>query len=185
MIIGVTGTLVSGKDTLSHYLVANKGFFHFSLSDAIRQECDKRGLPKDRDTLANLGNELRGEFGPDILARRAIEAIKGQGAKNSVITSIRNPQEVNFLKQSSNFALITVDAPIKMRYQRIVSRKRDSDFVDFETFKRQEEKEMSGKNHEQDLQAVMTTADYNIINDGTLEEFHKKIEQILKEIPAV
>lgn len=182
MFIGVTGTLASGKDTLSHYLVKNKGFFHFSLSDAIREECDKRGLPKDRDTLVELGNELRAEFGTDILARRAIEAIQKQKSENSVITSIRNSDEVKFLKKISGFVLITVDGPIEARYQRIVSRKRDSDFVDFETFKAQEQKEMTGAAHEQDLEAVIGMADYRIVNDGTMEEFYEKIDQILKEI---
>lgn len=182
MLIGVTGTLASGKDTLSHYLVRNKGFFHFSLSDAIREEADERGLPKDRDTLVDLGNKLRAEFGNDILARRAMEAILKQKVENSVITSIRNPDELKFLKKIPGFVLITVDAPIEARYQRIVSRKRDSDFVDFETFKAQEEKEMSGEAHEQDLGAVIAAADYSLFNDGTLEEFQEKIEGILKKL---
>ena len=183
MLIGVTGTLASGKDTLSNYL-QGKGFFHFSLSDAIREECDRRGLPKDRDTLVAVGNELRGALGNDILAKRAVEAIEKFERKNSVITSIRNPDEVRFLKKIPGFKLISVDAPIKMRYQRIVERKRDSDFVDFATFKAQEEKEMSGAVHEQDLKSVIGMADYEIVNDGMMEEFERKIEQVLKEISS-
>ena len=182
MIIGVTGTLASGKDTLSNYLVSSKGFFHFSLSDAIREECDKRGLPKDRDTLVNLGNELRAELGNDILARRAVEAVESNQAQDAVLTSIRNPAEVAYLKQQPGFVLISVDAPIKVRYDRIVARKRDSDFVDFETFKTQEEKEMSGAAHEQDLKSVIGMADYHLVNDGTIDEFYGKIEEILRLI---
>ena len=140
MIIGVTGTFASGKDTISEYL-QQKGFFHFSLSDAIRDECDKRGLPKDRDTLIKLGNELRSTLGNDILARRAVESA---GSQNSVFTSIRNPDEAKFLKTQKGFVLINVDAPIEIRYQRIVDRKRESDMVDFETFKAQEELETNG-----------------------------------------
>ncbi|MBI4050627.1 MAG: AAA family ATPase [Candidatus Doudnabacteria bacterium] len=184
MLIGVTGTLASGKDTLSSYLTKNKDFFHFSLSDAIREECDKRGLPKDRDTLVNLGNDLRAAFGSDILARRAVEAVQRNKAKNAVLTSIRNPIEAEFLKKLPSFVLISVNAPIKVRYERIVSRKRASDFVDFKTFRAQEEKEMSGTAREQDLKKVMTMADYNLINDGTLEEFHKNIETVLGKINA-
>ena len=177
MIIGVTGTFAAGKDTVSEYL-QQKGFFHFSLSDAIRAEADKRGLPKDRDTLVDLGNELRQTLGNDILARRAVEAAPGGKA---VFTSIRNPDEVTFLKTQPGFVLINVDAPIETRYERIVERKRESDMVDFETFKAQEEKEKTGTGSQQNLSGVAAMADYQVINDGTKEELYKKIDAILNE----
>lgn len=180
MLIGVTGTLASGKDTISEYL-KGQGFFHFSLADVIREECERRGLPKDRDTLRNLGNELRETLGADILARRAIMAIQKQNAQSAVITSIRNPEEVKFLKQQPNFVLIAIDAPVEIRYQWIVPRKRESDFVDFETFKRQENEEMAGGEFKQNLKDVIAMADYKIINDGTQKELYQKIGDILKK----
>lgn len=184
MLIGVTGTLASGKDTLSNYLAKSKGFFHFSLSDAIRLECDARGLLKDRDTLVNLGNELRAAYGFEILAKRAMEAVQKNKSERAVLTSIRNPAEVAFLKKQPGFVLIAVDAPVQLRYDRIIKRKRESDLVDFETFQAQEEQEMSGAAHEQNLQKVMALANYHLVNDGTQEEFQHKLEQILKEIKA-
>jgi len=177
MIIGVTGTFASGKDTISEYL-QQKGFFHFSLSDAIRDECDKRGLPKDRDTLIKLGNELRSTLGNDILARRAVESA---GSQNSVFTSIRNPDEAKFLKTQKGFVLINVDAPIEIRYQRIVDRKRESDMVDFETFKAQEELETNGTGSQQNLAGVAALADHQIQNDGTKDDLAKKIDAVLNE----
>lgn len=184
MLIGVTGTLGSGKDTLSRYLTNKKGFFHFSLSDAIREECEKRRLPKDRDTLVNLGNELRSTLGNDILAKRAMEVVQKQKAENSVITSIRNPDEVKFLKSQPGFVMIAVDAPVEVRYQRIAARRREGDFVDFETFKAQEQKEMSGAAHEQSIGVVIKMADYHLVNDGTIEEFFGEIEKVLNTIRA-
>lgn len=181
MLIGVTGTLASGKDTVSDYL-ENCGFFHFSLADAIREECDKRELPKDRDTLISLGNELRKNFGADVLAKRALTAIKRNSAANAVITSIRNPKEASLLKNEPNFLLIAVDAPIKIRYQRILFRRRESDFVDFDTFKRQEEAEMAGEDFKQNLKAVMDMADRKIINDGTIEQLHANIDAVFKPL---
>src|SRR3989338_3003892 len=177
MIIGVTGTFAAGKDTISEYL-QQKGFFHFSLSDAIRDECDKRGLPKDRDTLIKLGNELRSTFGNDILARRAVESA---GSQNSVFTSIRNPDEAKFLKTQKGFVLINVDAPIEIRYQRIVDRKRESDMVDFETFKAQEELETNGTGSQQNLAGVAALADHQIQNDRTKDDLAKKIDAVLNE----
>ena len=101
MIIGITGTNASGKDTAADYL-KNKGYSHYSLSDIVREECDVRGLPKDRDTLRELANELRRNFGADVLAKRAIEKIQREKAKNIVITSIRSPEEIKTLKKILN-----------------------------------------------------------------------------------
>jgi len=179
MIIGVTGTMASGKDSVSDYL-KEKGFFHFSLSDAIRAECDKRGLPKDRDTLRNLGNELREKQGAGVLAKFALEAIEKSGAKNAVITSIRNPEEVKLLKKRGGFIFLAVDAPVELRYKRAKSRHREDDFVDFETFKKQEKMEMAGGPGKQNLGEVMAMADHILINDGTMENLRKKIDLILK-----
>ncbi len=180
MLIGITGTLASGKDSASDFL-QKKGFFHFSLSDAIREECDTRGLPKDRDTLVNIGNELRQTFGSDILAKRALEAIQRKSATNAVITSIRNPKEAELLKKAGNFILISIEAPIEMRYKRILSRQRESDFVDFETFKKQEETEMTGVEFQQNLKAVFDLADYKITNDGTPQDFFDNIDRVIKK----
>lgn len=181
MIIGVTGTFASGKDTVSDYLV-EKGFFHFSLSDAIREECDKRGLPKDRDTLRRLANEMRAKEGYDILAKRAIEAIKKSAKKNVAVTSIRNQKEAEFLKKQDNFILIAVDAPIEIRYERVKSRQREGDQIDFEKFQEQEKMEMAAGKGKQNIGQIIQMADHKIINNGTLEEFYKKIDNLLKNI---
>lgn len=178
MIIGVTGTLAAGKDSVSDYL-KQRGFFHFSLSDAVRAECDKRGLPKDRDTLVKIANEMRASAGHDILARLAIEAVNESGADNAVITSIRNPKEVEYLKTQPDFIMLAVDAPIELRYERIKKRSRESDFVDFEKFKKQEKIEMAGGAGKQNLAEVMFMANYKLINDGTLENLNEKINKIL------
>lgn len=179
MIVGITGTMASGKDTASSYL-QEKGFFHFSLSDAIREECDKRGLPKDRDTLRNLGNKLREKQDADVLAKLAIEAIKKIGSKNTVITSIRNPEEVKLLKEQGGFIFLAVDAPIELRYERAKNRHRESDFIDFETFKKQEEVEMAGGPGKQNLAEVIAMADHILINNGAVENLQNKIDLILK-----
>lgn len=181
MIIGVAGTNASGKDTVANYL-KTKGYANYSLSDIVREECDKRGLPKDRDTLSELANELRRNFGNSVLAGRAMEKIKKDGiayAASIVITSIRSPEEAATLKRLPDFKLIAVDAPIELRYQRTRERGREGDFISFENFKRQEGLEMTGGAEKQNIRAVMQLADETITNDGTTDELHKKIDGIL------
>ena len=178
MIIGITGTMASGKDTAAEYL-KEKGCAHYSLSDIVREECDARGLPKDRDTLRELANELRRDFGADILASRAIEKIQREKPKNIIITSIRSAEEIKTLKKIPGFELICIDAPVELRYERIKNRQRESDFIDFKTFKHQEELELAGGANKQNIKDAIALADYTIINDETLEELKEKIEKII------
>lgn len=55
LIIGIVGTAGSGKDTLAEYL-QKKGFIYTSLSDRIREECDRLNLSRDRDNLIRVAN---------------------------------------------------------------------------------------------------------------------------------
>jgi len=182
MIIGLTGTLASGKDTAADYL-KKKSFSHVSLSDLVRDECDLKGLPKDRDTLQMVANDLRKKFGSNILAKKALEKIIKTKSNKILITSIRNPAEIEELKKNDKFFLILIDAPIELRYKRLKIRKRAEDFVSFKKFKIQEKVEMSSKDESnQQLNKVFALADFKIINDGTIEELYQKIEEIFKKI---
>ncbi len=71
MIIGLTGKNGAGKTEVSNYL-KSRGFEYFSLSDEIRNEIRVRGLQMARDTLIEVGNELREKFGPGVLAERIL-----------------------------------------------------------------------------------------------------------------
>jgi len=183
MILGVTGHLASGKDTIAEIL-KEKGFFHISLSDFIREEAKKRRIKDTRENLINLGNELRKKHGHGVLARWALD--KMEWDKNYVVTSIRNPVEVEILKTKPNFALISVTASDKVRWKRMQERrkkeKRNDDLGSFEEFKKREIQEAESTDPaKQQVNAVIQMADIVINNDGTFEELKNKTEKILKE----
>lgn len=176
-IIGITGTNASGKDTAAEFF-QQLGFKPFSLSDILREEAEKRGLAKNRDNLQNIGNELREKSGFGYLAKETLKKIKG----NAIVTSIRHPEEVKILKQEQNFFLIAVDAPIKLRYERAQKRAGAQDAIDFETFRKQEEKEFKQSGAAQQIDKCMQMADYKIENNRTKEEFYQKLENLFKSI---
>ena len=62
MIIGVTGTIGAGKESVVDYLVS-KGFAYFSFSKLIREEAKQRGFGMDRQSLEDLGDLIRKENG--------------------------------------------------------------------------------------------------------------------------
>lgn len=126
MIIGVTGTLASGKDTVAKY-IEGKGFTHFSLADLLRKLADERGVMRTRDSLRELADQMVSEVGDDYLVAQALEYIKKDPEKNYVVSSIRRPIEIKKLKDFGEFFLIAVDADPKVRYQRSIKRAREQE----------------------------------------------------------
>lgn len=179
MIIGLTGTNGAGKGTIGEIL-KSKGFVYHSLSDVLREELAKRDIEPKRDNLVVVGNELRLNYGNRVLAKRILEKIKNNKEENVIVDSIRNPDEVEELKQEKDFMLIAADAPIEVRYKRIKARGRVGDTtLTFEDFRDQDEREMVGESASQQIRKCMEMADHLIVNDGTIEDLKKKIEEII------
>ncbi len=173
-LVGLTGTNGAGKGEAAAYL-GRKGYGYLSLSDVLREELAARGLAASRDNLIAVGNELRARFGPDVLARRTMAKVLGP----TVIDSIRNPREVEFLKRQAGFLLIALDAPIEVRFARTQARGRDESAATLEEFRAKEDVEMAGNETGQQLARVMAMADRRIMNDGTLEDLWRKVEECL------
>jgi dephospho-CoA kinase len=174
-LIGLTGTNGAGKGEAAAYFVT-KGYPCFSLSDVIREELGRRGEPISRDRLIQAGNELRAHFGADVLARRTMDKI-GPGGR-AVIDSIRNTSEIVYLRRQEGFVLLAIDAPVEIRFARVAARGRDESAGDLEAFKKKEDEERAGGAKAQQLEASMAAADRLIVNDGTLEEFRRKLEEV-------
>lgn len=182
MIIGITGTNGSGKDTAADLLV-ERGFKRYSCSDIIRDEATRRGISHDRENLILLGNELRAHYGEGYLGEQIGKQITEEGIANAVVVSIRHPAEVEGLKAnaSDHFKLFFVDAPIEVRYKRVIGdRKSDKDNVDFETFREQEQREMQGTGHQQQLKKVFDICNGTIDNSGDLHDLKRNLTKALR-----
>lgn len=186
MIIGVTGTLGSGKTTVVRILKEH-GFQEFSLSDAIREEAVKRGLmewgKEERSVLIALGNELRKDYGPGVLMERTLQKTGAQG--DFVIDSVRNPGEVKAMAASPHETLlIAVDADPRLRYGRITARasssQRQERVKTFEEFMAEEAMEKSDDPHKQQLHRIIDMADIVFLNNGTPEELEQKIRRVFR-----
>ncbi len=173
-LIGLTGTNGAGKGEVALYL-KRKGYEIFSLSDLIREELRKRRMTMTRDDLIKMGNQLREKFGADILARRIMKKIKGK----AVIDSIRNPEEVKYLKKKKGFILLAIDAPPRIRYERVKKRGREESVKSFKEFLKKEAEEMKDFKNGQQLHSCIKLADIKIINDGSLENLYQKLEELL------
>jgi len=177
MIIGITGYNASGKDSMADYLVS-KGFVHYSLSDIIREELRKKKKKITRENLIDLGNELRSKYGASVLAKKVSEKIKK--GQNYVITSIRNKEEVKELEKLEGFVLVHVYSDVKIRFERIKKRGNEKDAVkSVKELIEKEKLEESSEDDKQQLHIVSKMAKVVIRNEGSLEEFYKKIDRFL------
>ena len=182
LIIGLTGTHGSGKGEVGKYLV-QKGFKYYSCSDELREEAKKLNLPETRENLGIvIGDKLRKEFGKGILGKRVFDKILKSKNELAVVDSLRLIEEVNELKKSRNFKLIYIDAPIETRYKRALERKRITDDLSLNEFKKIEDKEIYGQDTLMKMEDCFKNADFKIINDKDLTLLHKKIDDILKKV---
>ncbi len=180
MIIGLTGPNASGKGEAALY-IKSKGFLYHSLSDVLRDEAIKRKIEPLRENLIRLGNELREEFGPSCLAVRIKEELLKK--EDHVVDSIRNPEEIAELRKLDDFVLIGVNAPVKLRHERGLKRKRPGDAKTLEEFIKKEEKENKEEKNNQQLRKCLGMADVIIVNDSGLKEFRRKIDEAIEKNP--
>src|SRR5437588_1671254 len=179
MLIGLTGRNASGKGEVARYL-QKKSFYYYSLSDVIRDEIRAGGLDPSRELLITIGNELRQKYGASVLAERILAKIEDD--KHYVIDSIRNPAEVDAFRAAKHFKLVRVEAPAEVRFQRIISRQRESDPRTLEEFVALENREAEGDDTSQNLVKVELMADHALINDSALEKLYPQIDTLLLKL---
>jgi len=180
MLLGITGTLGAGKTTVANYL-KEQGFLYRSVRSFITEEVHKRGIPVTRDTLVDIGNEIRSEHGSDYIIKTLIAEAVGSG-KNVVIESIRAIGEAELLLASGGY-LISVDAKQTLRYERIIETNSQVVPVSLAEFQRQEVREMRSTDAtKQSIADVMSRAQLSITNSGSEAELRNAVDLILKKI---
>lgn len=183
MIIGLTGSYCSGKDTVAEYIVNHYGFAHFSLSDEIRLLMKQAGIETTRENLIAFGTKLRQDEGNDVLAKSVIKRF--QQDKNYCITSIRHSKEVERFRTIKNFILINVDAPEEIRFNRMQIRKRAGDPSTLEKFIELEKKESQVSGSGQQVALCASMADMVFINDAdSLVDLYSKIDALLSGLKS-
>ncbi|HLA49103.1 MAG TPA: AAA family ATPase [Candidatus Saccharimonadales bacterium] len=185
-IIGIAGTNGSGKDIVSEVLANDYGWTFISASgDLLIPELKRRGLPLERQQMADLSTEWRKEIGMGAVVVKAVEEYQRR-AKNRelgglVISSLRHPGEADRVHELGG-KVVWVDADPKIRYERINSRGQGGkDRKTYEQFLAEEQAEMehSGDEATLNIAGVKAKADIFIENNGTLEEFKKTIQEKL------
>jgi dephospho-CoA kinase len=186
-IIGITGTLASGKTSVKDFFLSRFSSYFISLSDIIKEELLKEGKELKRENFIEKGNELRKKYGNQILAEVVTLTLPEKINKQLIIIDgIRNPGEIEYLRKKfgKNFVLIAVDAPRELRFKRLLERRKEGDPATFEKFFEMDETDLGRNQPEygQRVEECLRLADLLIINDGTVEDLNKKLEKISESI---
>ena len=177
IILGFVGLPCAGKGTVIEYLVEKYGFFYTSTSDEIREVIRKRGQKITRDSLQRVAGQQRQKHGPDIWAKKAWEKVKASKSSRAVVDSLRAIEEIEFLKKQPGFYLAAVSAKLKIRFQRMKERNREGDPQTWSEFVKMEERDRHAEGRS--IDACLKMADFEIENNGNVEELHQAVNQIV------
>jgi len=185
LIVGLTGTICSGKELVKEGLARIFSSYSVSLSPIIRGELEKKKKEFNRKTLQDMGNELRKKYGGFILAKLATDYLQ-RDKQLIIVDGIRNPGEADYLKKTfaKRFVLIGVDAPREMRWERIRARARKDDPKTWEEFVALDDRDQGiGEDpHGQQVRRCIEMADIVLQNDGNLDQFKEKINSLVDSL---
>lgn len=182
-LIGIAGTGGAGKDVVADMLCRLYGAENLSSGDALRAITRfVHRLPADamplREPLFEVATYLRSEVNPATLVKICILQASVTGVKHALITGIRSMGEADAIKAAGGI-VVGVDADPRTRYDRIFSRKRDTEAQKtFEQFLAQDEKENKGAADTGDLRgirAIINSADVHIDNNGTMAALEAQV----------
>lgn len=180
--LGLVGPIASGKGLLSDFL-REIGFEYVSLSDQVRLELKKRGLPVTRENMQDVGDEMRKLNGNCYWADMAMCAVQNPN-HHLVFDSIRNPGEIRELRSLMNIKILGVDAPVEKRiawYQER-ARLRGEDNPDMSVFIEVSlrDRGVNQLPHGQQVDECLKMADIIFQNNGHKEDVIRELSNYLK-----
>jgi dephospho-CoA kinase len=173
--ICVTGMPGCGKEEFLK-IASQAGLPVVRMGDVVREEASRRGISLTDEGVGGMAHQERQVHGPDIWARRTLERISDQ---NVVIDGVRSPAEVDTFRAAfgGRVTVVAVHASPRTRYKRISSRGRSDDVLTEEEMKVRDGRELKWG-----LGKVIALADYMIVNEGSLRDFKREAEEVLRKV---
>jgi dephospho-CoA kinase len=181
--IALTGKLRSGKDTVANHLYIKYGFTSIAFGDALKKNAHATfpwvsEFSKPRALYQQFGQLMR-QIDPDVWIKHAERAVSGAidfnvhtGAEKVgvVISDLRQPNEFEWAR-ANGFTLIRVTTPDEDRLLR--AKLAGDDFTE------------SDLEHETESHIDGFAVDYEVANDGSLDDLKAQVDAILAQINGV
>lgn len=176
-IIAFVGMPASGKSEASS-VVRDMGIAYINMGDVIREEVKRRGLEPTDSNTGGVATDLRKKEGMESIAKRCVPKIRDASTDLLVVDGIRGIAEVEFFKEEfgNDFTLVSIYAPIELRFERIRSRGRSDDMSNLDDLRTREERELGWG-----MGKAIDVADIVIENIGNLDKFKTKIRELMEK----
>lgn len=180
--LALSGKSRTGKSEAEKYLVDKHDCSPFDFSDELKEDFHLEyphipRVPKPRKGYILYGELKRYVNGEcywvdkcfaevDIVT---LEALRFNDVFKPLITGVRQPHEFRRLREEGYFT-IRLSAPESVQIERC---KKEGDNFSLEDLR-----------HETETHLMTEKVDYDIVNDGTIEELHKKLDAVMLDIYA-
>lgn len=168
----LTGMPGAGKEEFVR-VALERGFNVIRMGDVVRSEAIRRGIALTDQEVGGFASAERKEHGPGIWAVRCLPYLEG---RDTVIDGSRSTYELDVFRQAlgSGVRLVAIHASPSLRFERLRRRNRSDAPPTEEAFRQRDEREMGWG-----LGNLIAQADLVIPNEGTLEEFHRRVGEEL------
>jgi dephospho-CoA kinase len=181
-VLVLTAPISAGKTTVVKIL-HDHSFRQYRFAESIMLELVERGLDiNDPQNFKSVGDEMRKMKGPEILAKKGIDALRGYTGK-LVFDGARNPQEILQLRKEygDELLVLSITSPFEDRYKRY-SEKFEEGEMSIERFASLDNMELnSGDINGHHIEECIKLSDVTIANDSSIEEFRSKVEKLVKK----
>lgn len=175
-IIAIVGMCGSGKSVACDYL-ENLGYKKVYFGGVTMDKLKESGLEVTPENEKMMREKLRSELGMGAYAVVLLPKIKELAQNNDVVLDgLYSWNELMILNKEFEMTSIAIIADKNLRYDRLSKR-------EVRPFNREEAKMRDITEIENIAKAgPIAYADYYLLNNGTVEDFHKRLEEILKMI---
>jgi len=178
-VIALVGMPGSGKGTCTDYMSENYGWPVIHFGNMVYDEVQKRGLDNVKDEKF-VREDMRAKEGPAVMAKRVAVKAKeylADGADVVVLDGLYSWSEFKHLHGvfSDSLLMLAVASPRHVRHERVVNRKDSHRQYTTEQIRERDIEEIENL----EKGGPIAYANYTILNDSSLDDMLKKLNEIL------
>lgn len=181
-VIAVVGMAGSGKTETIKYLQQKFNWPKIYFGTATFERIEQEGLEVNYENERKVREKIRAELGMGAYAILALPKIEKEFETNDVVLleSLYSWDEYKIIKEKYGdiFQVIAVYASPKTRFERLTNRLNERPISDKEEFIKRDYSEIEGT----DKGGPIARADFTIVNESSLEDYHKQIDLIIDKL---
>ncbi len=171
----ITGMPGSGKDEFVR-VAKSLGFVDVHMGNTVKGYASENSINFDDSSIGLYASGERERYGMGIWAQRTSRYIANSDI--TIVDGLRNFEELEYFKNNyKNVIVIAVFANESDRLYRVLKRDREDDVHSEDELKKRDNRELNWG-----IGKVISLADYMIVNDTSLEEYHENARILLNDI---